>query len=745
MEIYNKLKKAQEDIEPFIINNIPHEFVEKLLSNIQLPKEIKDIILEDTKLFIKILDRYKNTTNMYIEKSDTLDNLLSHIQKVLINDLNNLNKSKFNRFEKTIYSYLETNNFFQLCYNEMEQDNINISKQDIENYKDKNPNNLFQLKDFKWRNNQKEAIERINKFGFETGIHCQATGTGKSLIILKYIDLMYKKNSNCKIILFTERVSILSDLFDFKNKDFKNRKNYKFWKDNDICNLEIFNIIDRVTNKKNDWINLMNDSTKPTLLVINRAYLTLTDKYKEIKKISLILHDECHNVPSNKCFDFLKHNKNLKVPIVGFSATPLRTGTTKKEGISVSNMSRLTEIYGLNKKLNLLTNYNMIYAISNTPPLILFPRFYWFDIETQQTKIQAEKQLTLSEIGSALQILEDVVQTMHYKKIVAWCGTIPLCKEWYCEINKFKERYPHLKNMELFMDLSIKNSDKIKGYEDFKELSSNGIMFCAQKHREGSDISNLDGCIFLDKVKMRGSIPFIQSIGRVLRLDPKNKKNCGIVIDGVIRDNDDYEKVMVDKILGYYFALNDIACIEEIETDTYKQYITLRDIIDFDKENKVINLNFNKIKITINCKKLDWKNIINQFESILENKINLSVDEKLKIEFERLKNLIKNKKFKNMKEYEVYAKKHKLIENPKEKYNKFWLNYCDFLNIDTSKYISKEKLKNLCKGNNVKDKLDYYNRLYQSNEDRVPEDPCEYYKVKEFKYFIEEETEVLFI
>lgn len=425
MEIYNKLKKAQEDIEPFIIQKISNELVNKLLSNIQLPKEIKDIILEDSKLFIKILDRYKDITNMYIEKSDTLDNLLSFIQKVLITQQNNPNKVKFNRFDKIVYNYLETNNFFQLRYNEMEQDNVNISKQDIENYKDKNPNNLFQSKDFKWRDNQTEAIERIKKYGFETGIHCQATGTGKSLIILKYIDLMYKKNPKCKIILFTERVSILSDLFDFKNKDFKNRKNYNFWKDNGICDLEIFNIIDRVTTKKNDWINLMNKSTKPTLLVINRAYLTLTDNYKQVKDLSLILHDECHNVPSNKCFDFLKHNKNLKVPIVGFSATPLRTGTTKKEGISISNMSRLIEIYGLNNKLNLLTNYNMIYAISNTPPLILSPRFYWFDIETQQAKKKDGGQLSLSEIGSALQILEDVVQTMHYKKIVAWCGTIP--------------------------------------------------------------------------------------------------------------------------------------------------------------------------------------------------------------------------------------------------------------------------------------------------------------------------------
>jgi hypothetical protein len=270
-------------------------------------------------------------------------------------------------------------------------------------------------------------------------------------------------------------------------------------------------------------------------------------------------------------------------------------------------------------------------------------------------------------------------------------------------------------------------------------------MLCAQKHREGSDISNLDGCIFLDKVKNRGSIPFIQSIGRVLRLDVNNKKNCGVVIDGVVRDNSEYEKVMVDKILGYYFALNDIASVEDIEKDSYKQYITLRDVVEFDKDNKVINLIFNKTKITINCKKLDWKNIINQFESILEKKINLSPEDKLRIEFDKLKKLIKNKNFNNMNQYQKYAQKHNLVINPKEIYNKFWINYCDFLNVNTNKFIkTKEKLRKICKDNNINNKDDY-DTLFKLNYEKIPEDPCEYYKVKEFNYFISMEEEELFI
>jgi superfamily II DNA or RNA helicase len=745
MDIYNNLKKIAEEIKDYILkaNNVniielKKDLIQMYLKNINLPQEIINLILEDEKLFIKIIDRYKNITECYIKNSDTLENLLKNIQKSLLKENNNLLKLTLYNFDKIIYEYLDKSNFFQLCYDEKNADNIIITKQDIEDYKIKNPDELLQNKEFTWRENQKEAIDRIKNYGFETGIHCQATGTGKSLIILKYIDLMYKKNPQCRIILFTERVSILADLLDFKNK-----KKYDFWKKHNICDLKKICIEDRVTKKIDNWVNIINESEGPILLVINRAYLTLTNKYKKIKNLSLILHDECHNVPSNKCYNFLKYNKKMKIPIVGFSATPLRSGITKKNGVNISNMSRLLEIYGTNNKLNLLTNYNMIYAISNNPPLILSPQFYWYDIEYLQTKKKyEEQQLTLIEIGSAMRVLDDVVKSLQYKKVVAWCGTIPLCKEWYNEMNKNKNRYSNLKDMELYMDLSIKNDSSIKTYDEFKNLETNGIMFCAQKHREGSDIYNLDACIFLDKVKNRGNVPFIQSIGRVLRLDPKNKKKCGIIIDGVIRDDDNYEKIMADKILGYYFALSDIANIEDMDCDTdksskYKEYMKLRDVVEFDKDNKIINLNFNKTKITINCKELKWKNIIERFETILENKFNLTDEEKLKIEFEKLKNLIKNKNFKNMTEYEKYAKKHKLITNPKDKFNKFWINYCDFLNIDTTKYIKKKTLRMNCKNHNIKTINDYLDKLHCGNEDKIPEDPCDYYKVNSFEHFIE--------
>ena len=68
-------------------------------------------------------------------------------------------------------------------------------------------------------------------------------------------------------------------------------------------------------------------------------------------------------------------------------------------------------------------------------------------------------------------------------------------------------------------------------YDRYMKEERNAILFCACKHREGSDIKNLDCCIFLDKVENRNAKTFVQCIGRVLRRDKLNKKKEGVIID----------------------------------------------------------------------------------------------------------------------------------------------------------------------------------------------------------------------
>ena len=61
--------------------------------------------------------------------------------------------------------------------------------------------------------------------------------------------------------------------------------------------------------------------------------------------------------------------------------------------------------------------------------------------------------------------------------------------------------------------------------------------FCADKHREGSNISFLDVCVFLDNVKEMSVLTLIQCIERIERvLRSTNGKKIGLVTDGYLNE-----------------------------------------------------------------------------------------------------------------------------------------------------------------------------------------------------------------
>ena len=86
---------------------------------------------------------------------------------------------------------------------------------------------------------------------------------------------------------------------------------------------------------------------------------------------------------------------------------------------------------------------------------------------------------------------------------------------------------------EYFQDYNIcldfnnieKKYNKFNDFESFYYSKEKSILFCAVKHREGSDIPYVDGCIFMDMVSQRSERVFIQCMGRVLRKDKENKRN----------------------------------------------------------------------------------------------------------------------------------------------------------------------------------------------------------------------------
>ncbi len=608
-----------------------------IISKFDFPENIKNLIKQDYKMFFSIVDFHIEDFKIIASKYEDLIEALNKFTFIK-NPTNDKNKILI-EFNQIILPWLKTTSLFVELYEEFSS--VIIKPEDIIP--------ITNIKKFIPRENQAEAFIRLESKGLETGIHCQATGCGKSFIIIRYCDYAMRTISNPKIILFTERVNILSDLFSFtKGKLEADKVKLAKWKDLGIGDLTKFKIINRVTNKKKDWDKLLIESEGPTLLVINRAFLTLGKKYKgfNTNSVHLILHDECHNTSSVQCHDLLVHLKLIGTPIVGFSATPLRTGKTDKP--------KLLEIYANPKnpqELNLLTNYNMIYAISKN--LILPPEFYWYQIESYNKEKSEDLNsgvVTQEELGSVLELLNHLIPLLPNKKLVAWCGTIGLAKKWKEMIESSYKQRKHLVNFKFGIDTS--DSALANDYGLFSkppvnaqgqvipagELDKsnpsmywgNSILFCASKHREGSDIGLLDGCIFLDKVKDRGPIPFIQSIGRVLRICSDTPgKTKGVVIDGFVKEGNAYEKQFVDKIIGYYMALENLTGLVDNETGKtkYEQYVEMSQIVQFDKEKEVIDMKLGSNVIKIHCNKLEWDKIIGKFDSVLQEKIKLGVED----------------------------------------------------------------------------------------------------------------------
>ena len=677
------------------LKDLPHNILIKIFfkrNELNIPPNIQKLICDDHLYFESIIKLYENKFIKYISDGRSIIESLEKLSHRIIVNPDIDNKKKYINFDETIFPWLKEFNFF----NEIFEKNTIVTEKDVLDYIDQKED----IKKFIPRENQIEAFKHLEKYGLQTGIHCQATGTGKTFIILKYIGYTIKMKVP-KIILFTERVNILADLFDFKkNSSLANQQNILKWKAWGLCDLTNYDIINRVTLKERDWVELLNNAVKPTLLVINRAYLTLHKKYKELNKdLTLVLHDECHNTSSNQCHEFLLDCKNNNVPIIGFSATPVRAGK--------NDLDKLRDIYGKKdgKTLNLLTNYNMIYSISKD--LILPPEFHWYQFDTFKEKKNKGELVTQEELGAVLEVLNHIIPIMPNKKIIAWCGTIKLVKKWK---ELFEQAYRLIKNLAGFTFGLDTSQDKNNDYEEFKMSDGKSMLFCASKHREGSDIRLLDSCIFLDKVKDRGAIPFIQSIGRVLRKCPiTTRKTKGIIIDGIVKDGNDYEKQFINKIFDYYLALENMSNITDDAKTKYDRFIEMKEIVIFNKEKETISMRLGSRIININCNKIDWNNIVGKFDSILQEKIRLSCDDNFRCKAQILKENFgfhMNTDF--VKEYRKISssdkKEYNFPDIDSDDYIKIFSNksWFDFLEIEHDFYSDMREAKNNIKKNGFK-------------------------------------------
>ena len=194
---------------------------ESMFKKCGYPDTINDLIKEDFAYVNTLIDFYYNHTKIQCDMGVSLNDIIQGLQIIKIQS--NEKKIKFTKFSTIILKWLTEVDFFNDIYESFDFNVVDAN--DILEYKNDHAVDYSNIKIFEPRINQKDAFDRLEKNGLETGIHCQATGCGKTFIILKYIEYVrtHAKTQNPKIILFTERVNILADLFQF-NKNNKNNK-----------------------------------------------------------------------------------------------------------------------------------------------------------------------------------------------------------------------------------------------------------------------------------------------------------------------------------------------------------------------------------------------------------------------------------------------------------------------------------------------------------------------------------------
>lgn len=368
------------------------------------------------------------------------------------------------------------------------------------------------------RKHQQAAIDLSIRNNFSSGIHSHATGTGKSIIGLELVLNYNTKYPENHVLWFCEQKACLTQLFNYEALKHKQQEEIT----------KRFNIFNFSEKKTNQWVELVNNthSRKPMFIIINRAFLVSKKRYENLSIIiSLIIHDECHTAFTNTTkafYDWLYTTNNAEVKCIGLSATP----------------NVLEKPYD-----TILSHYSIYDAFCDN--MIVPPKIKW---------IKSKQHLS---IHTLITICKEEIEKLLYKKIIVWCRLIDICQQ---QATIWKRYFP---DYLIAVDTS-KETKEFATFNTFEKCHSNAILFCASKHREGSDIKHLDGCIFLDGVSERTRKTFVQCIGRVLRIN--KSKTYGLILDLYVANCIE----LCDRVNKYLSLDNSFPW--KYETEEHKEY-----------------------------------------------------------------------------------------------------------------------------------------------------------------------------
>jgi len=407
--------------------------------------------------------------------------------------------------------------------------------------------------------------------------------------------------------------------------------------------------------------------------------------------------DECHHLVNNKIF--IEFHKIRAFKSLYMTATPKIINNSI--GYSMDN----EEIFGkmIDKKAvgwaidnGKITNYKLILIKNSIEELVEIKD----KLNNKNTDLYISAYMTLKTL------------TIYPKHILIYTNTIEdanlvnsyieeIMSYGIIDINK-DELYNSSLHSGLRQEIIKENIEKF-------EKSKYGIISCIQIFSEGVNCPILDGiCIVCN---MMSEINIVQRLLRPNRLYNKNPKK-----------------------IAYYI----LPYITETGFTNIRNIINQLSLIDGNIEQKLIVGNISTTTII----KKDIKTIDLEYELIdnieLLMKIKLKLRHKRDIicdlteqqnEYNYIQNINKSLKLNSRKDYLESREKHEYyIENPEMYFIKkgVWINWCDFLNYDTSKFIkTKEEWIKFCKEKNIKS-IENYNETIEIYEE-LPMDPEDYY------------------
>lgn len=601
---------------------------------------------------------------------------LDNIDKLIKKELEEFNYQKnagteFYKYDsiKNIENIFINNN---IEYIELTNDEINDLTRKIYNNNSISgiPSVINISSQFLIREYQEDIITKCKDFFIKhnKGLLVLPCGVGKTLISLFFIEYLQCN----KIIIGVPNILLLNQWYNIiKTSINKNCQILQVY--NNITIEEIFEFINSYSN----YIIITTYSSSYKLYKASNNY-----------KFDILINDEVHHLTSINNKEFKKEYVNILKLNVSKQLSLTATIKILDKNYNIENSNSIISNDNIEYFGNIIENKSLLWAINKN---IVCD----YEIQTIITKEKniielldelnitsyEDKCLFTSAYASLLSINKG---TSHH--LLIYCNKIEnsiTINNYIKSLLEYKFHFNNIYYSEFHGNLKKEQQKSIiKNFEQ----STYGIISCVYCLGEGWDLPLLDGVVFAEN--MYSNIRIVQSALRGCRknINEPNKINKIILPILNSNSNDNYDKL---------FNSDEFVKVKEIILK-----LGLEDESIYSKF-KIYNLNNVSIKSNRTISK--HESIYKYNDDITKQFILKSIPRsQFTISYEKAKQIVKKHKIQSLEDYYKLCEiDNRLSVYPRELYNKNnWINWIDYLSIDTSKYYDyktcKKKIKEYC-------------------------------------------------